>query len=190
MIAIDTETTDLLKPQLSNLKTQPYIIEFCAVKLDAELNIIDELEFLMKPPLPIPEFITKLTGIDDNKVKDAKTFIEHYEQIANFFLGETEVLGHNVEFDLGVMLCELMRHDLEYKFPWPMKHICTVEMSMPFASDPKYYNRLSKPLNSRRLKLTQLHEIAFGREPRASHRAKDDVYSTIRCYDWLVGELS
>lgn len=171
MIVADTETTGLLKPDAASLHLQPYITEVYAVKLTDDLEFISEIDTFVKPPVPIPDIVTKLTGITDATVSRAPTFLGIYDQLAEFFLGETVVVGHNISFDLGMLYCELARHSLEFHFPWPKTWICTVEKSVP--------------IEHRRLTLSKLHELATGAPHEGAHRAKADVEATIRCYRWL-----
>lgn len=174
MIVFDSETTGLLKPSLADLKIQPYMTEICVIKIDKDFNFINEIDTLIKPPIPISEEITRITGITDDVLKDAPSFIQVYDSLCDLFLGEEISIAHNNEFDSGVLQCELMRHGLEFKFPWPKKRICTVEKT--------------KHIYNRRLKLGQLHEMATGKTHEGAHRAKADVHALIRCVIWATKE--
>ena len=70
------------------------------------------------------------------------------------------------------MKFELKRLGLEFNFPWPKNHICTVEKSFP--------------IRNKRLKLEQLYEIATGKKGiKGAHRAKSDVLAMVECIVWL-----
>lgn len=187
MIFIDTETTGLLNPSLVSLINQPKIIEFYGVKFDKDWNKIGELDILLDPGEKLEPIITKITGLTDDDLKGKPQFISVYKDFCELFLGDDEVVGHNVEFDLGMILVELKRHGLEYKFPWPSIHTCTVEMSTHLTSKSELMNKLEKKINSKRLKLSQLHELVTGKAHADSHRAKGDVMALIRCYRMLKG---
>lgn len=175
MIVLDTETTGLLKPGAADIGMQPYITELYACKITPDFEFIGEIETLIKPPIPIGEDTIKITGITNEMVADAPSFIQLYDQLADFFLGETIMVAHNAPFDAGVLAWELTRYGLEFKFPWPKRHICTVEASMP--------------IKGKRLKLSKLHELATGRpHDDGAHRAKDDVMALVRGFKWLVEE--
>lgn len=171
MIFIDTETTGLLKPDAASLHLQPYITEVYAVRVTDDLEFISEVETFVKPPIPIPDIVTKITGITNETVSRAPKFIGVYNQLVELFLGETIVVGHNISFDLGMLYCELARHSFEFHFPWPRTWICTVEKSVP--------------IEHRRLTLSRLHELATGAPHDGAHRARADVEATIRGYKWL-----
>lgn len=172
IILFDTETTGLDGPSATNIDKQPFITEFYGIRLTKDFDFVTEYETFIKPPIPIPPEITKITGIDDYTLKDAPTFIDVYDNIYELFYGVRTVAGHNIEFDLRVLKYELFRFDFEYKFNWPKNHICTVEKS---------YNYKNK-----RLKLNQLHEYLFGKEFQDAHRAKNDVHANVRCFIEMV----
>lgn len=175
MICFDTETTGLLKPNACELWQQPHIIEFYACKFDRQGKIIDEIETYIKPPVPLPEIITQITGITDSMLIGAPSFIEVYPKIAAFFLGETDIYAHNCSFDIGMLKNELRRHALEYKFPWPQHHHCTVE--------------LTHCIENKRLKLDKLYDMATHGQPRyGSHRAKQDVLDLVKAIKWMYDE--
>lgn len=172
MIAFDTETTGLLKPSIADLEAQPHITELYAVRLDDDFNFIADFKSLFKIPVPVPEFITKMTGITDEMLADQPTFAEKYDELVQLFLGETTFIAHNLAFDAGMLRTELSRLELQWKFPWPQKWQCTVE--------------LTQHLRGRRLRLTQLHQIATGSaHDEGAHRADNDVEALVRCYMWM-----
>lgn len=173
MIFADFETTGLPKPTVASLNLQPYITEIYAVKLDSNYQFISELDTLVLPPIPIPDFITRLTGIDDQTLIGAPTFVQVYPQLIDLFLGEREVVAHNCTFEMFMTYVELARLSRELQFPWPHIWTCTVEKS--------------KHIQGRRLTLQQLCELV-GFKHVDAHRAKPDVESLIKCHKWLRGK--
>lgn len=174
MLACDLETTGLLKPDLVDSKLQPCITEIYICKFDYDGNITAEIDTLIKPPVPIPEMITKITGITNEMVAHAPRFIEIYDELCNFVLGEDTFFAHNCSYEIGVLICELRKYDLDYKFPWPKNQICTVEESFS--------------IRNKRLPLGELHKIATGNSFEGAHRAKADVHAMIRCITWMKKE--
>lgn len=169
-LALDTESTGLLKPDATELHLQPSIIEIYVCKFDDHFRVYEEFETFIKPPAPIPEKITEITGIENYHVKDAPTFIEIYKDLAEFFVGENEIYAHNCTFDICMLKNELARYDLVTKFPWPIYQQCTVE--------------LSQPLQNKRLSLEKLCEVA-GITYEKGHRAKADVLMMVDCIKFL-----
>ncbi len=93
-ISLDIETTGLDK-------RIDRVIEFGAVKFDLEGNS-ENLQILINPGTKIPEFITYLTGITDEELKDAPSIEEASEQITNF-IGDSIIIGHFVQFDIDFL---------------------------------------------------------------------------------------
>ncbi len=90
-IALDIETTGL-----DYLKND--IIEFAAVHFHHGEKVA-ELNFFINPGRPIPEPITRLTGIRDEDVREAASFSEVLPKIREF-VKEYPLVAHNVDFDL------------------------------------------------------------------------------------------
>ena len=171
MIIFDTETTGLVQPATVPLTQQPQIIEFAAIKVDSKLKVIDRLEFKCNPGRPLPEIITKITGITDADLKNEKPFSHYYMDVANLFLGERAALAHNFPFDRDLLTFELRRINKGRNFPWPIQHICTVE--------------LTRHITGKFMKLTALYEHAFGKKLDQKHRAMDDVEDLLEVCKWL-----
>lgn len=168
IIIFDTETTGLTKPIPTDAKFQPFLTEIFCFKINEDLEMIGEFESMIKPPIPISKEITKITGITDADVADAPSFFEIYDYLHSFFKSADVAVGHNIAFDIDVIYYELMRHDLDKKFSYPKRHICTVESSYHF--------------NNKRLNLQKLHEHLFGEGFDGGHRARNDVMATARCF--------
>ena len=172
IIIVDTETTGLTRPVPTDIKFQPFVTEIYACAMDEDFNFLGEFESMVKPPIPISKEITKITGITDADVADAPSFFEIYDDLYNFFCGADIIVGQNIMFDINVIHYELMRHDLDKKFCWAKRNICTIESSYHY--------------KNKRLNLTKLHEFLFGEDFEDSHRAKGDVMATVRCFIELV----
>ncbi len=113
---IDIETTG------GSPKTSK-ITEIAVIKHDGN-KILDRFVTLLNPEMPIPEFIVRLTGINDQMVENAPRFFE----IAKEFLSFTEdciFVAHNVGFDYGMIRQEFKRLGFDYR----SKHLCTVRSS-------------------------------------------------------------
>lgn len=171
MIFLDTETTGLLNASASKLELQPHITEICMIKTNDDLKEIESLEVLVKPPIPISEEITRITGITDEILKDAPPFVKVYNRLVDFTLGERTIVAHNATFDMGMLYVELARIGKEFHYPWPPNWVCTVEKSMP--------------LENKRLRLKYLHQLATGHEHKSQHRARPDVEALITCFGYL-----
>jgi DNA polymerase III epsilon subunit-like protein len=175
MILFDTETTGLLQPDAVPLNGQPKIIEFAAIKLnDKTLKEVGRLEFLCNPGAPLPEIITKITGITDADLADLPGFDAHYADLCEFFLGERNLVAHNITFDVGMLKNDLLRIGKSTMFPWPQNQLCTIDSSYS--------------IRGRRLKLSILHEMVTGAPHVDAHRAMADVEALVTCARWLIKE--
>lgn len=113
---IDVETTG--KGILGNR-----ITEICIVVLK-DSTIIDKFTTLVNPEQHIPPFITGLTGIDDDMVRNAPKFHEVANRILEMTTGAIFV-AHNVNFDYNVVREEFK--NLGHTFT--RKKLCTVRLS-------------------------------------------------------------
>jgi DNA polymerase III subunit epsilon len=163
MIILDTETTDLLKPEGADLSTQPHIIEIAMVQLHhSSYKIVDEYQALLDPGVPLDEEThKKITGLTNADLAGKPNFLELVDEIAEFCRGQEVLIAHNLAFDRGVLVAELKRIGREFSFPYPPKQICTVDST--------------RHLRGHRLKLTELYELKIGKKLKQTHRAMDDV---------------
>lgn len=169
VIILDTETTGLPLPSSANLEEQPQIIEFAAIKCSTNTGrVLGEISQLIDPGVPIPEEITKITGITDKHVKGKPTFAEFLPDLAKFFKNADMMVAHNLPFDKSMMEFELRRLGIE-DFPWPPKEQCSVE--------------LFEHLLGYRPKLKDLFEHYTGNPLNQTHRALDDVQALMTCIE-------
>lgn len=108
LVVFDLETTglDLVKDhiiQISYIKVYP----------DGKEERGDEL---INPERPIPQLVTKLTGISDDDVKDKPTFKELAQTIADKFTG-CDFAGFNSNhFDVPLLAEEFLRAGIDFDF--------------------------------------------------------------------------
>lgn len=91
IVAVDIETTGL-NPD------EDVIIEIGAVKFNGR-RVEDEWSTLVNPRRPIPSFISQLTGISNNMVRNAPVLPDVMGDFIAF-VGDVPVVGHNISFDL------------------------------------------------------------------------------------------
>ena len=94
IVALDIETTGL-DPQ------NDAILEIGAVRFNGK-RIEAEWSTLINPGRPIPPFITQLTGITNEMVKNAPPLRAVLDDLVSF-VGNSPVLGHSVRFDLSFL---------------------------------------------------------------------------------------
>lgn len=89
-VAIDVETTGL-SPITNEL------IEVSAIKYDGNRKI-DTYTTLIKPKVRIPYYITNITGITNEMVKNAPQVEEVMPNLIEF-IGNSKIVAHNANFD-------------------------------------------------------------------------------------------
>ncbi len=110
---IDIETT-------GGTKEQHRVTEIGAVKVVGQ-DIVGRWQSLINPQRHIPKFISELTGITNDMVKDAPAFSEIASELKAFLSGSIFV-AHNVNFDYGFIKAEFAR----LGEPFAMPKLCTV----------------------------------------------------------------
>lgn len=163
-VVLDLETTGLSK----------YIhkvTEIAAQKYNSEGELIGEYQSLINPEEKIPRFITKLTGIDNELVKDAPT-IE--QELPNFleFLGDSTIVAHNATFDYGFLAYNAEKVGK----PFTNKKICTRKLA----------TRILPELPSKKLGCICEHYNVVNEQ---AHRAMADVKATAKIFDKFKEKL-
>ncbi len=93
-VVFDIETTGLYSER-------DRITEIGAVRI-FEGRIQDRFSTFVDPGIPIPEFITRLTGINDSMVAGAPSQEQAFDSFMEF-VGDLPVVAHNASFDTGFM---------------------------------------------------------------------------------------
>lgn len=99
------------------------ITEIALFKHDGE-RIIDHFETLINPEINIPDFIVRLTGINNKMVENAPKFYEVAKKIIEFS-ERCIFVAHNVGFDYGILRQEYKNLGYDFRLP----HLCTVRAS-------------------------------------------------------------
>ncbi|MDO5717102.1 MAG: PolC-type DNA polymerase III, partial [Tissierellia bacterium] len=93
-VVFDIESTGL-DPHLDE------VIEIGAVKIK-EGQIVDTFSQLYKATKPLSPFITNLTKITDDMIKNESYFMDSIEEFSNF-IGDAVLVAHNADFDIGFL---------------------------------------------------------------------------------------
>ena len=106
-VVVDLETTGL-DPENDE------ITEIGAIKFvdGVETESFDQL---VNPGRPIPEFITRLTGISDDDVKDKPSIEEVFPQL-DMFLGGAPFVGQQVNFDASFIEYHYRKTNNDFQF--------------------------------------------------------------------------
>ena len=164
LVIFDLETTglDIVKAriiQLSYIKVYPNGNE-------------ERGDMLLNPEMPIPPFVTELTGISDADVKDKPTFKQVAAQLANLF-GGSDFGGFNSNgYDIPLLAEEFLRAGIDFDF-----------------SKCRMIDAMNIFRKMERRNLAAAYKFYCGRkmeEDFEAHRADQDTEATYRV---LMGEL-
>jgi DNA polymerase III epsilon subunit family exonuclease len=160
-VVLDIETTGLSKHAHR-------ITEIGAIKIENS-RIKDKFHTLVNPQTLIPPFITSLTGIDNNMVKDSPPIKEVMPQFKKF-LECKPLVGHCVTFDYG-----FLDYNSQIYLSQKIENlkICTRKLSRRLVPDLKSY------------KLSSLCE-KFNINNSLTHRAMSDVQVTYKIFKELI----
>ena len=158
-VIIDIETTGL-DPQKDK------IIELAGIKIKNN-KIVEEYSSLINPEMIISNFITELTGIDNYMVCKEPTIEIELKNFLNF-IGNSLVIGHNVNFDINFIYDNALKY---YNKIFENNYLDTLKLSR-------------KLLNLENHKLKTLSE-AFNIDYKNAHRALRDCYITFNVYNKL-----
>ena len=136
-------------------------------------RITEQFHTLVNPQIPIPAFITSLTGISDDMVREAPLFSEVVDDLLAF-LGDSVLVAHNAQFDMRFINHEISRVYGEYRLANPC--LCTVQLSRKLLPD----------IENHKLKTVAEHySIALVNH----HRASDDAKATAEIFVNLLDML-
>jgi DNA polymerase-3 subunit epsilon len=97
-------------------------------------QVVDRFYSLVNPERPIPYYITKITGIDDQTVENAPIFSDIALEVRSF-IEDTVFVAHNVSFDYSFLKESFFRAGIA----WNASRICTVKLSRKiFPGLPSY----------------------------------------------------
>ena len=151
------------------------ITEIGAVKVRGG-EVVGEFRTFCTPGVPIPAFISVLTGITDHHVAGApsvETAVREFLAFANFDSGDQPVLvAHNAPFDGGFLKAACTKFDIE----WPKPPILdTVVLARKILRKDEVRNR----------KLATLAQY-FRAPVSPTHRALDDARATVSVLHGLI----
>ncbi len=137
-------------------------------------EILSEFSTFVNPEVPLPEYITNLTGITDEMLRDAPLIAEAYANFIQFINQQSApyFVAHNAPFDIGFLKAAAR----SLSEPWPKHEVID---TVRFA---RLVIERSEILN---YKLGTLAEF-FQTQSLPTHRALDDVKTTVEVLHLLI----
>jgi len=157
------------------------IIEFSAVKVSVTntgLNIVDTLDLYINPGYPVPEKITELTGITQEKVDtDGVSQMEAYDIIHNFWGDNPVLCGYNsISFD-EPLVDAFYKKTIGSSF-WCTEHLDVCRMAKE--KIPANRRKDRKPTEVANHKLATMAEFFGVADDTHFHEAIEDVKATFK----------
>jgi len=143
------------------------ITEISIFKYDGH-EVVDEYTSLVNPQCEISSFITGLTGIDNNMVRNAPLLEDIIPQI-EAITKDTIFVAHSVNFDYNVIKNEFKL----LGFDFSRKKLCTVRLSRKLL--PGYHSYSLGKLTA-----------ALGIPLTDRHRARGDAHATVLLFHKLL----
>ncbi|RYZ70600.1 MAG: 3'-5' exonuclease, partial [Proteobacteria bacterium] len=135
------------------------IIEIGAIKYENGRRVGD-FSFLIDPEIPLPEIITKITGITDAMLEGQRKIEGVLPEFLQF-IDKCVLVAHNAEFDLNFLRSVASRQGYQIEYPC----FCTLKMARLLLPDLE-----SKNLDT----LAKHYELSFA----ARHRSIGDCEVT------------
>ena len=155
IVVFDVETTGV------NIM-EDRIVQMAAIRIDEEGNIIDTFERFINPGVPVgdSELVHGFSDAHLQKVgDDARTVLEAFRQFADGSM----IVGHNVQYDLGILEQECSRHGV--RMPKVQAVYDTLDI----------YRRFYPNLPNHKLEFLSGH---FPIDHQSTHNAMDDIIAT------------
>lgn len=140
-------------------------------------KVIGEFQTLVNPGVPLPPFITVLTGITESMLIPAPKIDEVFPQLLEFLGSENEtvLVAHNAPFDIGFLKAAAQ----QLGYTWPKFQVLdTVRIARQVLTKDEVRN----------YKLETLSNF-FRTETTPTHRALDDVRATVSVLHGLIERL-
>jgi DNA polymerase-3 subunit epsilon len=131
-------------------------------------RVVDSFTSLINPECYIPGFITELTGIDNDMVRNAPKFYEVARKVVELTHDKIFV-AHNVMFDYRFIQEEFKRLGYDYQ----RKTMCTVRLGRKFLPGHRSYS-LGKICDD------------LGIRIEGRHRAAGDAYATVKLFELIL----
>lgn len=167
-VIFDLETTGLYP------NSGDTIIEIGAVKL-TKGKVIDRFDLFINPGKPLSDEIIKVTGINDDMLKNGITEKEGVEKF-KIWIGDIPLVAHNAKFDIAFIENAYLKYNLG-----KLKNVVidTLGLSRYLESNERYHNLAT---------LVKRYEIPWDEDKH--HRADYDSEGTALIFLKMLKKLS
>lgn len=185
---VDTETTGLpVNPNTSyeNAENWPRLVQISWIVSDKNGLILRNQTYTIYPKdFTIPVQASKVHGIYQNDAEhDGEELCTVLENFINDLKQCDYIVGHNISYDVNIILAEMKRQQIDYATINKMLHIpqlCTMKLSVNLCHILAYRG-FKYPT------LQELYKKLFGKTFEDAHNANADIKATYDCF-WKLKE--
>ncbi|HEV8511703.1 MAG TPA: PHP domain-containing protein, partial [Cyclobacteriaceae bacterium] len=187
-LIFDTETTGIPHNKtapITDLDNWPRLVQLAWQLHDAKGKLLSQNSFIIRPDgFDIPFKSEQVHGISTKRAQEEGHDLKKVLAIFEQDLSKTKLLvGHNIEFDINIIGAELIRSSLPTEPFLALQKLDTGIASTEFCNlQGGLGGKLKMP------RLTELHEILFGKKFEDAHDASYDVAATARSFFGLVSK--
>ena len=204
ILVIDTETTGLPRREAGKamhelpVNAWPYPVQLSAVLYDAATrDISDHFDSVIALPsnIVVPACSSAVHGITADECRRSGARVtEALRDIGSLARRADVIVGHNLEFDLGVVTAAAHRSDCYADLPACLDvdpkrstkpRVCTMIEGLPLCQLPFPRDRPGRSNNYKYPKLGELCAHLFGSEPDGLHDSFVDVLVCLRCHVYM-----
>lgn len=176
----DTETTGIprdYQASCTDTDNWPRLVQLGWILTDAQGNTLNEGNRIVRPEgFIIPTQASDVHGITTERalaegLEFREVMLEFYQDLYRC----TQLVGHNIHFDLKVMGAEYYRLGYDYRCMIARPSTCTMQATIEFCNIPGHYG-------PKWPRLQELYVKLFGREFEGAHDAMADIRATRECF--------
>lgn len=190
--AIDTETTGIpARGEVVTSPSYPHLVQAAGVLYDPGINReLAVFELIVRPEgYVIPDEAAAIHGIDQELALSAGVPLRLVVAAYTNFRRRAElVVGHNVDFDLGIFASALHRCGGTADALPTVPRACTVELGTDVVRLPPTDRMIAVGFSDKfkRPNLSELHRHLFDEPFDGAHSALADCRASLRCYVELM----
>jgi len=187
-LIFDTETTGIPHNKtapITDLDNWPRLVQLAWQLHDEKGKLLSQHCYIIRPDgFDIPFKSEQVHGISTKRALEEGHELKKVLAIFGEDLSKTKLLvGHNIEFDINIIGAELIRSSLSTELFLSLQKLDTGIASTEFCNlQGGIGGKLKMP------RLTELHEILFGKKFEDAHDASYDVAATARSFFGLVSK--
>lgn len=184
ILFFDTETTGLpLWKEPSDHPDQPHVVDLACELWDGD-QMVDTLDVIVNPGVPIPDDMAALHGITTERaIAEGIAKAEAVQRFHDLARRAEMLAGHNISFDVRMMRIETARVTGE-KWDNPLPTYCTMRKATNLCRIEKESAR--HPQDWKWPRLGEAIQHFFGEPFEDAHRAAPDCAASRRIYFELM----